>query len=57
MKIQRTSVHLENGMYAKLQYIAETEERTMDEQVLWLIRSCIESYEETHGKIIPKKDD
>lgn len=56
-KIQRTSVHLANGMYAKLQYIAETEKRTMDEQVLLLIHNCIKAYEAEHGEIQPQKDE
>lgn len=56
-KIQRTSVHLANGTYAKLQYIAETEKRTMDEQVLLLIHTCIKAYEAEHGEIQPRKDE
>ena len=38
--------------HAKLRYIAEREGRSMNGQVLFLIRSCIDAYEKEKGRIV-----
>lgn len=53
--IKRLSVSVTPDFRYKLICIAEYEKRSVNKQILFLIRKCIEDYESKHGEIEIKK--
>lgn len=51
MATKSLSIRIDDTMLDKLHVIADYEGRSANSQILILIRDCIESYEEKHGKI------
>ena len=51
MAIKSLSIRIDEEMLNKLRVVADYEGRSSNSQILILIRDCIESYEERHGKI------
>ena len=51
MAIKSVSIRIEKEMLDKLSYIAEYEGRSVNSQVLVLIRESIKSFEEQNGTI------
>ncbi len=53
MAIQHFSLRIDRSLLGKLHFIADYEGRSVNGEVLALIRDAIEKYEEKHGKIEP----
>ena len=51
MAIKNLSIRIDEEMLNKLHYVADYEARSANGQIIILIRDCIESFEEKHGKI------
>lgn len=51
MAIKSVSIRIEQEMLDKLAYIAEYEGRSVNSQVLVLVRSSIVAFEREHGEI------
>lgn len=49
-------IEINPSIHRKLKYIARYEGRSLNGQILYLVRKCIQKYEEEHGEI-PKEDD
>ena len=46
---------MDRELYGKFRYVAEYEGRSMNSQVLLLIRKCVREFEEEYGAV-PKDD-
>ncbi|MBR5540306.1 MAG: hypothetical protein IKU56_02890 [Clostridia bacterium] len=44
-------IEIEPELHAKLRYIAKSEDRSINGQVLYLIRQCVREFEEKNGNI------
>lgn len=44
-------IEIEPELHAKLQYIAKYEDRSMNGQIIYLIRKCIREFEAENGVI------
>ena len=44
-------IEIDPNLHSKLKYIAKYEDRSINGQVLFLIRNSIREFEEKHGKI------
>lgn len=56
--IPQRGVRLEDELYDKACYIAKLENRSFNQQVVYIIRRFIDEYESQHGKIvIPEEDE
>ena len=53
MAIKSVSIRIEEEMLNKLHIVSAYEGRSVNGEVLVLIRDAIEKYEEKHGKIEP----
>lgn len=51
MAIKSLSIRIDEELLNKLHVVADYEGRSANSQILILIRSCVERYEEEHGKI------
>ncbi len=51
MAVKSVSIRIEEEMLTKLGYIADYEGRSVNSQVLVLIRDSIKAFEEQHGTI------
>ena len=51
MATKSLSIRIEEEMLKKLHVVADYEARSVNSQILILIRDCIEHYEEKHGKV------
>ena len=51
MAMKSVSIRFEEEMLTKLNYVADYEGRSMNSQVLVLVRECIRRFEEEHGPI------
>ena len=51
MATKSVSIRIEEEMLAKLGYVAEYEDRSINSQVLVLIRQSIQEFERQHGTI------
>ena len=51
MAIKSVSIRMEEEMLKKLGYVAEYEGRSLNSQILVLIRNCIKDFEESNGVI------
>lgn len=49
-------IEIDPELHYKLHYIAKYEGRSANGQILYLIRKCIKSFEETDGKIMYPND-
>lgn len=52
MSIKSVSIRIEEEMLEKIGYIADYEGRSVNSQVLVLIRESIKEFETEHGKIV-----
>lgn len=52
MAIKSVSIRIEEEMLDKLAYVADYEGRSVNSQILVLIRENIKNYESEHGEII-----
>ena len=51
-------IEIEPTLHYKLRYIADSEGRSINKQVLYLIRQCVQEYESKKGLIeLPKNQD
>ena len=53
MAIKSVAIRIEEEMLNKLHIVSDYEGRSVNGEVLVLIRDAIEKYEEKHGKIEP----
>lgn len=44
-------IEIDPVLHRKLKYVAEYEGRSINGQILYLVRKCIEGYEKEHGEI------
>ena len=51
MAIKSFSLRIDDKLLDKLHVVADYEGRSANSQVLYLIRRCVEQYENQHGKI------
>ena len=51
MAVKSVSIRIEEEMLAKLGFVAEYEGRSVNSQILVLIRDSIKSFESDHGEI------
>lgn len=57
-KNKHLGIEVDPKLHYKLHYIAKYEDRSANGQILYLIRKCIQEYEQTHGEIaLPKETD
>ena len=52
MAIKSFSIRIDDRLLDKLHVVADYEGRSANSQVLYLIRRCVEQYENQHGKIL-----
>jgi len=50
-------IEVEPELHYKIKYIAKYEGRSVNEQVLHLIRNCIRAFEKENGEILILSDD
>lgn len=51
MDIRAISVRIDDTLLKKLQYIAASEERSVNGQIVTLVKQMIRAYEHEHGEI------
>ena len=51
MAVKRYSIRIEEELLNKLHFVTDYEGRSLNHQILILIRHCVEQYEKKHGKI------
>ena len=51
MAIKSLSIRIDEGLLNKLHVVSDYEDRSANGQILYLIRKCVEQFEEKHGKI------
>ena len=51
MAINSVSIRIDSEVLDKLHVVADYEGRSVNSQILILIRDCLEAYEAKHGKI------
>lgn len=51
MPVKSVSIRIEEEMLEKLGYVAEYEGRSVNSQILVLVRESIQAFETEHGKI------
>ena len=51
MAVKSVSIRIEEEMLAKISYVADFEGRSINSQILVLIRENIQAYEKQYGKI------
>ena len=56
MAIKSVSIRIDSEVLDKLHVVADYEGRSLNSQILILIRDCIEQYEEKHRQILEKKN-
>ena len=44
-------IEIEPELHKKLRYVAKYEDRSINGQVLYLVRQCVREFEEQHGEI------
>ena len=47
-------IEIDPDLHKKIKYISEYEGRSMNGQILYLVRKCIENFERQHGVIDDK---
>ena len=45
-------IEIEPELHAKLKYIAKYEDRSINGQILYLVRQCVRDFETAHGTIV-----
>lgn len=55
-KNKHLGIEVDPALHGKLRYIADYEGRSMNGQILYLVRQCIRAFEEEHGAI-PEPDE
>ena len=50
-KLLRYTLRVDRLLFQKFRYIAESEGRSANKQIVALIRRCVEQFETKHGKI------
>ncbi len=52
-----TNIRMEPGLKEKITYIAKDNNRSMNQEIIFLIKKHVEEYESEHGEIqIPEKE-
>lgn len=49
-------IEVDPQLHGKLRYIAKYEDRSINGQILYLIRQCIREFEEQNGEIKPESE-
>lgn len=44
-------IEIEPELHKKLRYVAKYEDRSINGQILYLVRQCVREFEEQHGEI------
>ena len=44
-------IEIDPELHGKLRYIAKYEDRSINGQILYLVRRCVHEFEEQHGEI------
>lgn len=52
-KNKHLGIRIDSDLHHKLHYVAKYEGRSGNGQILYLIRKCIEKFENEHGSIPP----
>ncbi|MBR4888544.1 MAG: hypothetical protein IKU17_05315 [Clostridia bacterium] len=47
-------IEIDPELHGKLRYIAKYEDRSINGQILYLVRRCVREFEEQHGEIEPE---
>ncbi|MCH5184598.1 MAG: Arc family DNA-binding protein [Oscillospiraceae bacterium] len=47
--IKSVSIRIPEKLLEEIRYVARYEDRSVNSQVLYLIRQCIEKFKDTHG--------
>ena len=55
-KDKHLGIRIDNDTHYKLHYVSKYEGRSANGQILFLIRKCVEEFEEKHGKIIVERN-
>ena len=50
-------IEIDPELHQKIKYVAEYEGRSINGQVLYLVRQCVKNFESETGKINTKSDD
>ena len=50
-------IEIDPELHQKIKYIAEYEGRSINGQVLYLVRQCVKNFESENGKIDTESDD
>lgn len=56
IKGKHLSIRFDSTTHYKLHYISKYEGRSGNGQILYLIRKCIDEFEDKHGDIEPKEN-
>ena len=51
MSMKSVSIRIEDEMLEKIGYVADYEGRSVNSQILVLVRNCIRAFEQEHGAI------
>jgi len=51
-KEKHLGIRIDDDTHYKLHYVSKYEGRSANGQILYLIRKCVEEFENKHGKII-----
>ena len=50
-------IEIDPELHQKIKYVAEYEGRSINGQILYLVRQCVKNFESENGKIDAKSDD
>ena len=50
-------IEIDPVLHRKLKYVADYEGRSINRQILYLVRQCIKQYEEENGEIPEESDE
>lgn len=55
--IPMRSLRMEDDLYLKLKYIASEENRSFNQEAVYILKTFVDEYETQHGSISVKTDD
>ena len=55
--IPMRSIRMEDDLYLKLKYIASEENRSFNQEAVYILKTFVDEYETQHGSISVKTDD
>ena len=56
MKEKHLGIRINEDLHDKFKFVAGYEDRSISKQILYLIRKCVNEFEESHGEIQPPKN-